>query len=179
MALGFFINSEKCYGCQTGQVACKCQQNTSPGVNLRVVTEFNENEPRSLATLSMSCNHCENPVCLTSCPVDAYSKLPSGIVLQDHDLCTGCRICIEVCPYNAPQYDPADGKVTKCSYCVERFVRGLAPRCVDACPGGYLVSGTMEHLSSLYEGVQEIPGVTPEASLTKPSIIINPARPHK
>ena len=179
MAVGFYIDSNKCYGCQTCQVACKCEKSTAPGVNMRLVRRFAEEEPRSLSTLSMACNHCSNPVCVSRCPVGAYSKEPSGIVLQNHDLCIGCRQCIEVCPYNCPQFDPVARKTSKCSYCIERFTQGLPLRCVESCPGDCLDSGTMEQLSAKYEGVQEIPGVTPPASITSPNIIINPARPHR
>lgn len=177
--VGFYINSENCYGCQTCQIACKSEQCAASGVKLRRVREIEGEHPATHATISMGCNHCEHPQCLVNCPVGAYSKLPNGIVYQDHSLCIGCRMCTFACPYGAPQFDPAEGKTSKCSYCKERIEKGQLPRCVEACPGGNLIAGDLDALRAQYSGVQEIPDVTPRASITNPSIVINPAKPYK
>lgn len=177
--VGFYINSEGCYGCQTCQVACKSEQGSASGVKLRRVRKFDTSHPVSHATISMACNHCENPQCLANCPVGAYSKLDNGIVYQDHSLCIGCRMCTFACPYGAPQFDSVEGKTSKCSYCKERIEEGLKPRCAEACPGGNIIVGDLEELRAKYSGVQEIPDITPDASVTKPSIVINLAKPHK
>ena len=179
MAVAFYINSEDCYGCQTCQVACKAEQRTSSGVNLRKVHIFNTEKPVTHATLSLSCNHCADPLCLNKCPAGAYVKLANGIVYQHHDLCVGCKMCFEVCPYGAPQYDPEEKKTVKCSYCFERLQQGLGPCCAEACPGGNIQVGEMADLLAIYSGVNEIPCITPSASITNPSILINPATPLK
>lgn len=173
--VGFYANMANCYGCQTCQVACKSEQQTASAVSMRQVRHFNTNNPPSHATLSMGCNHCKTPVCLKSCPVKAYSKLDNGIVYQDHSRCIGCKMCIMACPYSVPKYDPREGKTSKCSYCKERFEKGLNPQCVEACPGGNIKAGYLDELNAKYEGVQEFPGM-PIASITKPSIVINPAK---
>ena len=87
-------------------------------------------------------------------------------------------MCIMACPYGVPQYDPEEGKTSKCSYCKERIEQGLEPRCVEACPGGNIIAGDLEELRAKYSGVQEFPG-TPIAGITNPSIIINPAKAFK
>ena len=173
--VGFYINMANCYGCQTCQVACKSEQGTAPAVSWRRVRQFNTEHPVSHATLSMGCNHCQNPQCLVNCPVGAYKKLENGIVYQEHGKCIGCRMCVMACPYGVPQYDPEEGKSSKCSYCKERIDAGLQPRCVEACPGGNLLAGDLEELKTKYSGVLEFPG-TPVARITDPSIIINPAQ---
>jgi Fe-S-cluster-containing dehydrogenase component len=55
----------------------------------------------------MNCMHCENPPCKTACDnvgANAITKNDEGVVLIDYDKCIGCRYCIAVCPYGAPQY---------------------------------------------------------------------------
>lgn len=173
--LGFYINSANCYGCQTCQVACKSEQKTAPAVSWRRVRQFDTDHPAAHFTVSMGCNHCEHPQCLANCPVGAYTKLENGIVYQDHSKCIGCRMCVMACPYGVPQYDPEEGKSSKCSLCKERIEQGLNPRCVEACPGGNLIVGDIEELRAKYSGVQEFPGM-PSASITNPSIVINPAK---
>lgn len=176
--VGFYINMANCYGCQTCQVACKSEQRTAPAVSLRRVRQFDTDNPATHATLSMGCNHCEHPECLANCPAGAYTKLENGIVYQDHNKCIGCRMCVMACPYGVPQYDPKEGKTSKCSYCKERIEKGLQPMCVESCPGGNLVAGNLDELKAKYPGVQELPGM-PKAGITNPSIIINPAKRFK
>ena len=172
--LGFYYNMADCYGCQTCEVACKSEQATATSVCWRNVRHFYSDHPVAHATLSMSCNHCENPECMNNCPTGAYRKLDNGIVYQDHDKCIGCKMCIMACPYNAPQYDPEEGRTSKCSFCRERIEAGLNPACVDACPGGNIEFGDLDELRAKYPGVQVVSGM-PKQNITKPSIIIKPA----
>lgn len=173
--VGFYMNMANCYGCQTCQIACKSEQQSATGVSLRRVRHFDTEHPPSKATLSMGCNHCKDPQCLVNCPAGAYTKLDNGIVYQDHDKCIGCRMCTMACPYGVPQYDPEEGKTSKCSYCKERIEQGLQPQCVAACPGGNIIAGDIDELKAKYPGVQEFPGM-PVASITNPSIVIKPAK---
>jgi anaerobic dimethyl sulfoxide reductase subunit B (iron-sulfur subunit) len=135
--LGFFVDATRCINCRTCEVACKDVNDAAPGVRIRKVRTFEEGEfPRVIVySISMSCNHCEDPVCVPACPSRAYSKRPEdGVVLHNPDLCIGCRYCTWVCPYGAPQYDPASGTVRKCNLCAGLISPGESPVCVASCP---------------------------------------------
>lgn len=51
--------------------------------------------------LPRPCMHCESPPCLYVCPTGATFKSEEGLVLIDHRICIGCRMCMAACPYNA------------------------------------------------------------------------------
>ena len=137
----FTLDLDRCTGCSACRIACELANDVSPGVHWRSVTTFNE--PRwSGATVlkySLACNHCEAPTCLAGCPAGAYEKdTATGAVILHRERCMGCRYCSWVCPYAAPQLDPATGTMEKCTFCLERQREGGIPACASACPTGAL-----------------------------------------
>jgi len=135
----FHFDMKKCIGCKCCVVACNEQNGNPAAINWRRVGEIEggwfPNATRSY--LSMGCNHCVEPTCLSGCPVDAYSKDPAtGIVRHSADACIGCQYCTWNCSYGVPQYNADRGVVGKCDMCHGRLSLGQAPACVSACPEG-------------------------------------------
>jgi DMSO reductase iron-sulfur subunit len=135
----FHVDMRKCIGCKCCVVACNEQNGNPASINWRRVGEieggFYPQATRSY--LSMACNHCLNPTCLSGCPVDAYTKVPeTGLVLHSADACIGCQYCTWNCSYGVPQYNPERGVVGKCDMCHSRLELGESPACVSACPTG-------------------------------------------
>ena len=170
--IGFFIDATKCINCRTCEVACKDFNDAPVGRRLRRVRSFEGGEFPSVFSynISMSCNHCEDPLCVRHCPAKAYTKRESdGIVVHDPERCIGCRYCTWLCPYGAPQFDAAEGRVRKCNLCVEEIDAGRNPVCVDSCPLRAIEIGPMEE-------IVKRPGATiairalPSAEITRPSI---------
>lgn len=133
----FHFDMTKCIGCKCCVVACNEQNGNPADILFRRVGEIEggvyPNTQRSY--LSMGCNHCVEPTCMTGCPVDAYSKDgPTGIVLHSADICIGCQYCTWNCSYGVPQYNPERGVVGKCDMCYGRLTQGQQPACVSACP---------------------------------------------
>ena len=64
--MGFYINVAHCIGCKTCVVACKDTNNLEVGRNFRRVYDFCEGSfPNvSMAHVSISCNHCDEPACM-------------------------------------------------------------------------------------------------------------------
>jgi DMSO reductase iron-sulfur subunit len=133
----FHFDMSKCIGCKCCVVACNEQNGNPADINWRRVGEIEggwyPNTQR--LHLSMGCNHCIEPTCLTGCPVDAYSKdAITGVVLHSADACIGCQYCTWNCSYGVPQYNPERGVVGKCDMCHNRLEEGREPACVSACP---------------------------------------------
>jgi formate dehydrogenase iron-sulfur subunit len=135
----FHFDMATCIGCKCCVVACNEQNGNPAAINWRRVGEIEGGFfPHATRTfLSMACNHCLEPTCLSGCPVDAYSKDPvTGIVHHSADACIGCQYCTWNCSYGVPQYNPERGVVGKCDMCHGRLSLGQAPACVSACPEG-------------------------------------------
>ena len=132
----FHFDMSRCVGCQCCVVACNEQNNNPAGVHWRRVGEIEGGQyPQTQRfNLSMACNHCLDPACLTGCPTEAYVKLENGVVEHKEEECIGCGYCTWNCPYSVPQFNPERKIVTKCDMCHHRLADGLAPACVAACP---------------------------------------------
>ena len=82
--------------------------------------------------VSISCNHCNNPVCTRVCPTGAMHKDELGLVWPDATKCIGCGYCTMACPYHAPHIDARLKRSSKCDGCRDRLVDGEQPVCVEA-----------------------------------------------
>jgi Fe-S-cluster-containing dehydrogenase component len=132
-----FQDTKKCIGCHSCEVACKSHKGLPLGPKVcEIITvgpKFVDERPRAAYTF-MPCYHCEDPWCVAACPTGAMQKRKKdGIVFVDHQLCVGCKTCMSACPWGAPQWNPALGKVVKCDYCMDRIDKGLKPACVTIC----------------------------------------------
>lgn len=168
--IAFFVDSTRCFNCKTCEVACKDFQDAGER-RLRRVRTFESGEFPSVFAynVSMSCNHCEEPACVKECPAGAYSKRAAdGIVVHDPERCIGCRYCTWVCPYGAPQYDAAEGRVRKCNLCVEEIDRGREPVCVVSCPMRAIEIGALAEIAARPGATIAIAGL-PAPGLTRPA----------
>ncbi len=135
----FHFDMSKCIGCKCCVVACNEQNGNPAEINWRQVGELEGGIFPSTQRLhlSMGCNHCVEPTCLSGCPVEAYTKdAATGIVDHNADQCIGCQYCTWNCSYGVPQYNEARGVVGKCDLCHRRLNEGLDPACATACPEG-------------------------------------------
>jgi anaerobic dimethyl sulfoxide reductase subunit B (iron-sulfur subunit) len=178
MQLGFFFDQQRCTGCQSCQVACQQWNRVPPGPAawLRVTTVERGSYPDPwLAHLAVSCCHCLEPTCVAACPTSALTKrAEDGLVLVDQELCVaGCRACLHVCPYEAPQFRDDRSRMEKCDFCQDRLAQGREPLCVVSCPLRALEAGPLDELRQSHGGVTEAPGF-PDPSRTRPAIVFRP-----
>lgn len=157
------IDLSKCRNARKCVEACQSAHHLRPyeyHINTLVMQE-SVNTPAFF--MPKPCQHCDNPPCVSVCPVDATFKRQDGIVLIDNERCIGCRFCIAACPYSArifhwqePSLNEADkdkeydvelnvpqkkGTVTKCLFSADRLREGMLPYCVSACPNGVFYFG--------------------------------------
>ncbi len=61
------------------------------------------------------CKQCADPACANYCPVHAISSDPdTGARVVDPNVCIGCGMCAQACPWNMPRIDSETGVSTKC-----------------------------------------------------------------
>jgi Fe-S-cluster-containing dehydrogenase component len=137
----FVFDPDRCTGFQACELACSIENRLGPDRSWRSVLTFNQRALPGvpLFHLSLACNHCEEPACMHSCPALAYERdAATGAVLIRSELCIGCKYCSWACPYGAPQFEPENGVMGKCTFCSHRLANGQAPACATLCPTGAL-----------------------------------------
>ena len=173
----FYVDINKCTGCRSCEIACKEENQLDDGIRWRHVHQM-EGEDLGRPTmyfLSMSCNHCEDPICVKVCPTTAMTQREDGTVYVDEHKCVGCRYCEWACPYSAPQFNANTGHMSKCTFCHQRIEEGSGPACAEACPTHALQWGTLEEIAAL-EGTVDQFDKLPDASITRPAIRFTPPR---
>ncbi len=74
------------------------------------------------------CKQCDDPACMNNCPVHAiYCDEDTGARVVDENVCIGCGLCAQACPWNMPRINSQTGTSTKCVAC---------GRCAVQCPNG-------------------------------------------
>lgn len=178
----FSLDTQICTGCKTCIIACRDKNNLPGGVRWRRVVEFSGGDWIQLQDgtvrhtvfayyLSVSCNHCQDPICVTCCPSGAMTQDRFGIVSINPETCIGCRYCEWACPYSAPQFDPVKGRMTKCDFCRDDLVRDKTPACVAACPTRALGYGELDQLIAQYGNNQEMAPL-PHHEFTQPCLVL-------
>lgn len=158
---GMVIDVRRCSGCQACSIACKSEFDVPIGgvrswVEHHEAGAFPRMERRMLPRL---CNHCAEPPCVEACPEEGvtYKREKDGIVVVDETKCIGCAKCVEACPYDArfmnpfkgdPELTQGNGAADKCDFCLHRITQGVAPSCVNTCPGRARIFGDLNDPSS-------------------------------
>jgi Fe-S-cluster-containing dehydrogenase component len=157
------IDLAKCRNARQCVNACQSAHHLRPHeyhINTLAMQESKNTAPYFMPK---PCQHCDNPPCVSVCPVDATYKRQDGIVLIDNERCIGCRFCMAACPYSArmfhwqePQNSEEDkgktynvelnvpqkkGTISKCLFSADRLREGQLPYCVSACPNGVFYFG--------------------------------------
>ncbi|NLM22128.1 MAG: 4Fe-4S binding protein [Peptococcaceae bacterium] len=142
--LCILFEPEACIGCHGCEVACKNWRKVELGLKWRKVdTSWQGIYPDVKSVFSSTaCKHCEKPECMLACPAEAITKEKlTGAVVVKQENCIGCRLCLEACPYEIPQFG-SDQKMQKCDLChidlaghqQEPDKNCYVPPCVATCP---------------------------------------------
>lgn len=164
------VDLAKCKNALKCQDACnKHHYITGDNAWLKVY-KMQEEEDTAPYWMPTTCQHCDEPACVTVCPVDATFKRRDGLVLIDNEQCIGCRFCMAACPYgtrvfnwsepnqewamntadHAPENNPehaghpsVKSTVDKCDFCPHSIEQEELPHCVSACPNDVFLFGDM------------------------------------
>lgn len=168
--LGMLYDATKCVGCKACMVACK-RVNSSYGALAFEQASFDQDalwdapedlsgDTRTLIKLfkekghwsyiKYSCMHCQQPSCVSVCPVRAMTKdEATGIVDYSKDTCIGCRYCQIACPFNIPrfQWDRTIPQIVKCDLCRNTNLKAKGiTACAEVCPTGAIFFGKRKDL---------------------------------
>ncbi|WP_191090688.1 4Fe-4S dicluster domain-containing protein [Niallia endozanthoxylica] len=135
--LVFSIDLNRCINCKTCEMACNDFYGLM-GMHRRNVMTIEPDIDELPLHISLSCNHCMNPVCVYICPENNFQVREDGIVVHNPSGCKGCERCIEACPFDALKLNPKTNRADKCNFCVDRIEDGLRPICVENCITGAL-----------------------------------------
>jgi carbon-monoxide dehydrogenase iron sulfur subunit len=129
-----YFDEDKCLGCFSCTFACAVEHSKTKDP-MKAHTEDKKPVARRKlvavngVSVTTTCNHCENPVCVEACITGSIIKNEDGSVSFDTDRCAGCWMCIMVCPFGA--IDIQQKNMVKCDLCAERED---SRACVEACP---------------------------------------------
>jgi Fe-S-cluster-containing hydrogenase component 2 len=126
----------ECIGCHVCEIACVVAHNHQcwPRSTREFVPRIRVlNEAKN--SIAVTCRHCNNAPCITSCPVNALSFVNATVQL-DQTRCIGCKSCIIACPFGAIDMVLAvDSDIVlaqKCDMC--QTINTGQPACVTHCP---------------------------------------------
>ena len=132
------FDSTLCIGCGACYSACK-ERNKLPQTaadflrdNLSADT-FTVVNRRNNRYVRRMCMHCNEPTCVSVCPVGALVKSAEGPVWYEESKCMGCRYCVQACPFGNAVYDSLTNSIIKCDTCAGE------PACAAACPVAAIV----------------------------------------
>jgi formate dehydrogenase iron-sulfur subunit len=141
MSKSILFDSTACVGCGECRSACKLRNGLPPGEEtelsdkaVSVIKEYKIENDQSVY-IRKFCMHCNEPSCVSVCPVGALEKTSLGPVIYSPDKCMGCRYCMQACPFQVPRYEWHNPFpiIRKCDMCYDRITTGNLPACVEAC----------------------------------------------
>jgi len=185
-SMGVLVDLSRCVGCRSCEAACNKEQHLpapeKPFNDFSVFEEMLHGQKRRTDETrytvvnryeipgrehplyrKIQCNHCQEPACLTSCFVNAYTKTPEGAVIYNPDVCVGCRTCMVACPFYIPTFRYSSAfhpRIMKCVFCYDtRLTKGRPPACVESCPQEALTFGRRTDLLDMgRQRIRENPG---------------------
>ena len=137
---GLKVAAERCIGCFACEVACMQEHELPPGPRLIRVEPADKESLWTPGPMfrPVVCRHCGKATCIEACPEGALVRAENGTVAVVAEACTGCRACLEACPWAVPQFHPSSGIAMLCDLCSQRTAAGGTTACVHHCPANAL-----------------------------------------
>jgi len=145
MTIACLVDTTRCIGCRSCQVACKQAhelkaddtkffaaeggyQNPSGFTPYtRTYVSFHERDPSgggpAWVFVKRQCMHCKDTRCASVCAPQVYWRTAEGVVAFEPSACIGCSACVDECPFGVPVIDYWDvdtPHLRKCTFCLDR-----------------------------------------------------------
>jgi len=167
----FVLDTATCNGCYSCQIVCKDEHvandwtpiaKPQPDTGqfwLKMTETVKGTVPKvKVAYRAHLCMHCDKAPCIAACTVEgALYKREDGLVIIDPVKCTGCKACVDSCPYGTIYFNEGLNLAQKCTGCAHLLDQGWKePRCADACPTGSLKFGEESDFKELINQAETI-----------------------
>jgi formate dehydrogenase iron-sulfur subunit len=156
MSKAVLYDSTLCVGCKACDMACAERWGLPYDDKVADEERLSSRKLTAVAThgdhfIRRLCMHCNEPTCVSVCPVGAFQKTALGPVIYESEKCMGCRYCMTACPFGVPSYEwnKRLPTVVKCDMCYERQLEGKPTTCSEACPVEATVTGEREEILAL------------------------------
>lgn len=179
---GFFIDSSRCTGCKTCELACKDFKDLGPEVSFRRIYEYAGGDWQEdngvwhqnvfAYYLSISCNHCDDPHVQKSAPAAQCISVKMALWWLMKMFVSAAATATWLVRTARHSTMLKKGHMTKCDGCYSRVAEGNNPyvsnpaRCVRE-------FGPIEELRQKH-GTLAAVAPLPRAHFTKPNIVIKP-----
>jgi len=145
MRVACLVDTTRCIGCRSCQVACKQAHGLEaeetkffaagggyqnpPGVSAYTRTYVSNHEVKTAdgrlkwVFVKRQCMHCAEMRCAEVCAPVVFHRTPTGVVAHEADKCIGCSACIDECPFGALAIDywkVDTPHLRKCDFCLTR-----------------------------------------------------------
>jgi len=139
------VDTKKCQGCLSCMLACSLVHEGTENLSLSRIQILQNSFAKFPDDLTMAqCRQCVEPACVEACPEKALfvDKKNGNIRTVDVKKCTGCKACIQACPYEPGRalWNPDKKHALKCDLCSgapfwsqKGGVKGKQA-CVEVCP---------------------------------------------
>lgn len=144
--IGCLVDTTRCVGCRSCQVACKQSNGLKSDDNKFFATAGGYQNPRKYTPQTFTylsyheltndagqpmwvfvkhqCLHCTDMYCANVCAPGVYYRTTTGVVDALSQQCIGCAACIDACPFSVPTidyWDQVTPLICKCVFCLERL----------------------------------------------------------
>ena len=125
-----------CAGCGTCEAVCGLTHDgvTSPLIK-RIFLVRDTTMTEDMHKI-FSCRQCVDHPCYDACPKKGEAMLidaDTGVVYVEQDICIGCGLCVDACPFEPKRISLHPDKPQKALKCDLCRLRPDGPACVEFC----------------------------------------------
>jgi formate dehydrogenase iron-sulfur subunit len=184
----FFVDTTRCTACRGCQIACKNWNRNAASMtkntgshqnppdldgNTFKLVRFSEVETDGKLAwyfFADQCRHCLEPPCKDT--IEGYvqdgvvqDEATGAVVYTDKAKAAPFEEVRSSCPYDIPR-QAKDGRIVKCTMCIDRVSHGLMPACVKICPTGTMNFGERDAMMAMAkERLEKLKAKYPKAQL--------------